>query len=107
MCIRDRYYIIYQVFDSTYKQLTIQENERLMSAQVSFLQTQYEIQGNHLKKEEVQRHDLRHLLAGIRTLLETGKTGDALDMLNQYVHSADPVSYTHLDVYKRQVPRYG
>lgn len=83
------YYIIYQVFDSTYKQLTIQENERLMSAQVSFLQTQYEIQGNHLKKEEVQRHDLRHLLAGIRTLLETGKTGDALNMLNQYVYSAD------------------
>lgn len=85
------YYIIYQVFDSTYKQLTIQENERLMSAQVSFLKTQYEIQGNHLKKEEVQRHDLRHLLAGIRTLLETGKTDDALDVLNQYVNHTDQV----------------
>lgn len=79
------YYIIYQVFHSTYLHLTIQENERLMTAQVSFLRKQYEIQGEYLKKEEVMRHDLRHLLSGIRTLLESEKTKDALNMLDRYV----------------------
>lgn len=82
------YYIIHQVFHTTYQQMTEEENVRLMTAQVNFLKSQYEMQERSMEQARILRHDLRHLLTVIRSFLVHEESAQAIALIDEYIENA-------------------
>ncbi|KMZ54077.1 sensor histidine kinase [Dorea sp. D27] len=75
------YYIIYQVYRSTYELLTLQRNAELLESQSLALMKQIEAVRTNERELAVYRHDMRHYLSNIIVQLREGKTKEALEVL--------------------------
>lgn len=77
------YVVIYQIFRGTYIQLTQEEDLRIMAAQLHMERRQLAMQEDHLERMRVLRHDFRHYLRGLSSMLEEGKAQEARETLGR------------------------
>lgn len=75
------YYIIYQVYRSTYELLTLQRNAELLESQSLALLKQIEAAEKSERELAVYRHDMRHYLANIIVQLREGRVEEALEVI--------------------------
>ncbi len=82
--------IIFYFIINHYRQ-TYEENSNLilMKGQVQSIQDQYKMR--EMKDEEVKilRHDMKHILITVSSLIKNDKNNEALDFINEYVSTID------------------
>ena len=82
--------IIFYFIINHYRQ-TYEENSNLilMKGQVQSIQDQYKMR--EMKDEEVKilRHDMKHILITVSSLIKNEKNNEALDFINEYVSTID------------------
>ncbi len=82
--------IIFYFMLNHYKQ-TFEENSNLvlMKGQVQSIQDQYKLR--EMKDEEVKilRHDMKHILITVSSLIKNNKLAEAQDFINEYVNTID------------------
>lgn len=78
------YFIIYQVFHSTYSLLKIQNDNDALMSQVRAMERQTEMLQQSNDQMRIYRHDMRHYIAEVTTLLQAGDTAEALKVLGNF-----------------------
>lgn len=78
------YFIIYQVFHSTYSLLKIQHDNDTLLFQVQAMERQAEMLRQSNEQMRIYRHDMRHYIAGVITLLKDGDAAEALKVLGDF-----------------------
>lgn len=78
------YYIIYQVFNSTYHLLKIQNDNDTLKFQVQAMERQADMLRQSNEQVRIYRHDMRHYIAEVATLLKAGNTEEALEVLGGF-----------------------
>ena len=78
------YYIIYQVFHSTYSLLKIQNDNDTLLFQVQAMERQAEMLRQSSEQVRIYRHDMRHYIAEVTTLLKAGDAAEALKVLGGF-----------------------
>ena len=78
------YYIIYQVFHSTYSLLKTQNDNDTLMSQVQVMERQAGMLRQSNEQVRIYRHDMRHFAAEITTLLKAGDTAEALKVLGDF-----------------------
>ena len=78
------YFIIYQVFHSTYSLLKIQNDNDTLLFQVQAMERQAEMLRQSNEQVRIYRHDMRHYIAEVTTLLKAGETAEALAVLGDF-----------------------
>ena len=81
--------IIYFIILNYHKTFLENSNLLLMKGQVQSIQDQYKLR--EMKDEEVKilRHDMKHILITVSTLINNDKKDEALDFINNYVNTID------------------
>lgn len=75
------YFIIYQVFHTTYSLLKIQNDNDALRFQVQAMERQAEMILQNDEQVRIYRHDLRHYIADAIALLQSGESDEALRVL--------------------------
>lgn len=75
------YYVIFQVFRSTYNMLKAQGDNDALKTQVKALTRQTETIRRSEEQMQIYRHDMRHYIVEVMTLLQSRKTVEALAIL--------------------------
>lgn len=78
------YYIIYQVFNSTYHLLKIQNDNDTLKFQVQAMERQANMLRQSNEQVRIYRHDMRHYIAEVATLLKAGNIAEALKVLGGF-----------------------
>lgn len=78
------YFIIYEVFHSTYSLLKIQGDNDALKFQVQAMERQAEILRQNEEQVRIYRHDMRHYIADVTALLQGGETEEALRVLGGF-----------------------
>ncbi|WP_066460123.1 sensor histidine kinase [Anaerotruncus rubiinfantis] len=78
------YFIIYQVFHSTYSLLKIQNDNDSLMSQVRAMERHAEMLRQSNEQVRIYRHDMRHYIAEVTTLLQAGDTAAALRVLGSF-----------------------
>lgn len=78
------YFIIYEVFHSTYSLLKIQGDNDALKSQVQAMDRQVEILRQNEEQVRIYRHDMRHYIADVTALLQAGETKEALRVLGGF-----------------------
>ncbi len=76
------YYTMYIFFERVQSETETKNNQRLLSVQVSGLQSRMEALSSAEEKIRIARHDMRHHLQTVRELVLEGKSEDAVSFLN-------------------------
>lgn len=76
------YYIMYIFFERVQSEIETKNNQKLLSVQVSGLQSRMEALSSAEEKIRIARHDMRHHLQTVRELVLEGKSEDAVSFLN-------------------------
>lgn len=75
------YFIIYQVFHTTYRLLRIEGDNDTLKMQIQAMERQAEMIMQKDEQVRIYRHDLRHYIADVVTLLKQGQIESALKVL--------------------------
>lgn len=78
------YFIIYQIFRNTYNLLNQQRENDALKQQVNVLIRQIDTFNRTEEQIRIHRHDMRHLVSNIMTLLLDDKSKEALQMLESF-----------------------
>jgi len=81
--------IFYLIIIHYHQTFVENSNLILMKGQVQSIQDQYKLR--EMKDEEVKilRHDMKHILIAVSTLIKNNKNDEALDFINNYVNTID------------------
>ena len=81
--------IIYFILNRYHQTFTENSNLILMKGQVQSIQDQYKMR--EMKDEEVKilRHDMKHILITVSSLITNEKYDEAIDFINNYVNTID------------------
>lgn len=78
------YFIIYEVFNTTYNLLKIQGDNDALKSQVQAMDRQVEILRQNEEQVRIYRHDIRHYIADVTALIQAGETKEALKVLGGF-----------------------
>ena len=78
------YYVIYQVFRSTYTMLKVRSDNETLQTQILAFSGQAEALRRNEEQIRIYRHDMRHYIAQVSMLLQDGKTEAALQILGDF-----------------------
>lgn len=76
------YGVIFILLAQTIHETELREEEKLLKIQVQAMEQHVEILKKNEEKLQIYRHDLRHYIAQINVLIESGNTEEALHILD-------------------------
>lgn len=78
------YGVIFALFTRVIRETEMRDAQQLLRMQMQALEQQFEIQKENEEKVNICRHDLRHYIAEIKVLIESGNTEEALHVLRSF-----------------------
>lgn len=84
--------IFYLIINQYRKRITELNNELMINAQLQMLQEHNTIRDEKDQELKILRHDMKHILLNVSTLIKNGKYIDALDFTNEYVNTIENTS---------------
>lgn len=78
------YVIIFVLFTRVIRETEMRDAQQLLKMQMMALEQQFDIQKKNEEKVNIFRHDLRHYIAEIKVLIESGNTEEALQVLKNF-----------------------
>lgn len=76
------YGIIFTLFGRIIRESEMRDEQHLLKIQMQAMERQADLMKENEEKVRIYRHDLRHYIANIKVLLESGNTEDALHVLD-------------------------
>lgn len=78
------YGVIFFLFTKIISDSEMREEQELLKSQIQAMERQADMLKEKEEKLNISRHDLRHYIAELKTLLEIGNIGEALHVLGNY-----------------------
>lgn len=78
------YGVIFTLFTRVIRETEIRDAQQLIKMQMQALERQFDILKENEEKMNIYRHDLRHYIAEIKVLIESGNTEEALCVLRSF-----------------------
>ena len=78
------YGVIFTLFTRVIRETEIRDAQQLLKMQMQALERQFDILKENEEKMNIYRHDLRHYIAEIKVLIESGNTEEALRVLRSF-----------------------
>lgn len=75
------YGVIFTLFGKILREAEMRDEQQMLKIQMQAMERHADILKENEEKIQIYRHDLRHYLAEIKTLIESGNTQDALHIL--------------------------
>lgn len=78
------YGVIFTLFTRMIRETEMRDAQQLLKIQMQALEQQYDILKENEDKVNIYHHDLRHYMAEIKVLIESGNTEEALHVLRSF-----------------------
>lgn len=89
------YGVIFTLFGGIIQESKMRNEQQLLKIQVQAMEQNADMLRANEEKVQIYRHDLRHYLANIKVLLESGKTEEALHVLGNLDDQNKNISVTY------------
>lgn len=89
------YGVIFTLFGKILHEAEMRDEQQLLKIQMQAMERQIDMLKESAEKVQVYRHDLRHYIADIKILIESGNTKEALHVLGSFDEQNRETSVSH------------
>lgn len=89
------YGVIFALFTKTLRESEMQDEQQLLKIQMQAMEQHAGLLKENEEKQRIYRHDLRHYIANVKVLLESGNTQEALRVLGVFDEQNKNTSVPH------------